>query len=202
MFSPPGSRKSSGCAWPQGERSRPPAITRSSPTTAGARSARSRPGTRVAVPRHVPAPLELAGHARSRDHHAGASPRRRVLRQEPADPYASTDEANLAAVRRGRDTFRHHRGPRRLCGGPVHHAATARAVPSDARAALTRSRHGWTPWALWPAEPREVRPDRCLALPKKRLRSFCAIFGRPTAASGGTRRSVRHGSTTPPPAAG
>ena len=101
-----GSRRCSGCAWPPAARSRPPRTTRSSPSTAGARSASSLSATasrRRAGSRRRSRPCRWTEERVVLLAHLigdGSFVKRQPLR------YASTDEANLNAVERGaRATF-------------------------------------------------------------------------------------------------
>ena len=67
-------------------RSRQRPTIRSSPSTAGARWSESGPDGGVAIPRHVPEPIDVGSCPSSELVTARPPPRRRIVCQEPADP--------------------------------------------------------------------------------------------------------------------
>ena len=68
-------------------------------------------GSRVGVPRYVPAPLEQSRAARARDHPARSSARRRIIRQKPTDPVCQHRRGKPRRSNRRSKALRSHCSP-------------------------------------------------------------------------------------------
>ena len=203
MPSPAGSRRCSGSGSGPAARCRPPRTTRSSPTTAGCRWASSTPGSRVAVPRHVPAPLAsaelpepeiiLLAHLIG----DGSFVRRQPLR------YASTDEACLAAVT---EAARHFGITAVRDDYPAARCTTLR-LPAPYQ--LTHGKRN--PVAAWLdglglfglRSHEKFVPEPVFSLPKRQVRLFLRhLWATDGCVWWDAGRSARPASTTPRPAGG
>ena len=186
------SRRCSASAWPPAARSRPPRTTRSSPSTAGARSAISPSATgsrhpAVSRPPSEPVPMPeerivLLAHLIGDGSFVkrAAAPLREHGRGEPRGGRCGGRGRRSASPRSATTTRR-----------PDARACASRRRTGSLAAGGTRSRSGSTSWGCSGcAATRSSCPRRCSPCRTSRWRCSCGTCGRRTAACGGTSATI------------